>query len=224
MKKYIFLDIDGVLATPESIQEGGWGLVDSCQDNLGKLLEATGAEIVISSSWRKSTLTDTIDYLKSRGFKYCDKVVGTTIRAYQYLDKSSKIHMVIPRGVEIDQWIDTHIHSDNGKNYKHLKVGVDFNYVILDDDNDMLLEQKDNFVQCDSNLGLTSARYISALIILQPIHFTNVYKDTNKIYGIDPVNETLTLETTSNRNISWQRSYGPSWYARVGMWFWPNRK
>ena len=31
----------------------------------------------------------------------------------------------------------------------------DYKYAILDDDSDMLLEQKDHFVQTDNNIGLT---------------------------------------------------------------------
>ena len=74
--------------------------------------------------------------------------------------------MRIPRGVEIKQWIDTNIHSDNMKNWKRKKLGVDYNYVILDDDSDMLLEQKDNFVRTTSEIGLTDDDVKKAILIL----------------------------------------------------------
>lgn len=47
------------------------------------------------------------------------------------------VHLGIPRGVEIKQWIDTHIYSDNGKNWNYKEIGVDFNYVILEDDSEV---------------------------------------------------------------------------------------
>src|ERR1700722_4121287 len=126
MRKIIFLDIDGVLAIPSNMVEGLWALHDECQDNLEYILRHTDAEIVISSSWRHNTLEKTIATFKEKGFRFCDKIVGITIRAYHYIDKESKIHLSIPRGVEIKQWIDTHVHSDNGKEWKRKELGKDY--------------------------------------------------------------------------------------------------
>lgn len=164
--KIIFLDIDGVLATPECLNKGLWGLVESKQELLGKIIETTEAKIVLSSSWRKSNLEDTKAYMLKSGFKFCNQIIGITIRAYQYIDKSSKIHLSIPRGVEIKQWIDTNIQSDNGKNWQRKEYGKDYTFVILDDDSDMLLEQKNNFLKCDSNIGLTQKIADKAILVL----------------------------------------------------------
>lgn len=155
MKKIIFLDIDGVLATPEYLKDGLWALSPLKQELLGKILEATDAEIVLSSSWRLHDVEETKKYMIEKGFLFSDKIVGVTIRAYQWLEKGTGIHLSIPRGVEIKQWIDTNIHSDNGKNWERKKLNVDYTYVIIDDDSDMLLEHKDNFVRTDGNIGLT---------------------------------------------------------------------
>ena len=76
------------------------------------------------------------------------------------------VHLAIPRGVEIKQWIDTHIHSENGKNWNYKDIGVDFNYVILDDDSDMLLEQAEHFVKTDTLLGLSKDDVERAIKIL----------------------------------------------------------
>ena len=65
--------------------------------------------------------------------------------------------------MEIDQWIDIHIHSNNGRNWNKKRLYVDYSYIIVDDDNDMLLEQKDNFVQTDPMIGLTAE--LSVVII-----------------------------------------------------------
>jgi hypothetical protein len=173
MDKYIFLDIDGVLATPESIKDGTWGLVPARQKQFKKLMENTKNQtdwiepkIVLSSSWRKWDLETTREFMKEEGFWYWDKIIGVTIRAYQYLDRTKKIHLSIPRGVEIKQWIDANIHSDNGKNYNKKKVGVDYNYLILDDETDMLLEHKDNFIKTHPTKGLTNEDVKKALLIL----------------------------------------------------------
>jgi hypothetical protein len=166
MKKIIFLDIDGVLATPDYLKDGEWALNPKKQELLGEILNKTNAEIVLSSSWRLHTLEDTKDYMQQEGFLYVDKIIGVTIRAYQYIDKSTKIHLSIPRGVEIQQWIDTHIHSDNGKNFSRKKIGVDYQYVILDDDSDMLYVQRNHFIQTNSTTGLMHNNVIRAVAIL----------------------------------------------------------
>lgn len=162
--RIIFLDIDGVIATPESIIDGYWGLVSARQEQLRKIIDATDAKIVLSSSWRLHNLEETKKYMNEKGFLFCDKIIGITIRAYHYIEKG--VHLSIPRGVEIKQWIDTNIHSNNGKDWNKKQLGIDFQYVILDDDKDMLLEQKDNFVRCISTKGLTSELTKKAIQIL----------------------------------------------------------
>ena len=162
--RFIFLDIDGVIATPKTVEHGMWALTPEKQDLLGMIIEKTGAKIVLSSSWRKHTLESTIEHMKEHGFRFCDEIVGVTIRAYHYIEKG--IHLSIPRGVEIKQWIDTNIHSNNGKDWNRKKLGEDWNYVILDDDSDMLLEHKDNFICCNSMEGLTLEQTHKAIEVL----------------------------------------------------------
>ncbi len=67
-------------------------------------------------------------------------------------DQSQKFH--IPRGVEIDNWINWNTGDE------------EFRYVILDDDSDMLLSQKDNFIQTDSLKGLSKDDVEKAIKIL----------------------------------------------------------
>ncbi len=59
--------------------------------------------------------------------------------------------------------IDT---SVNGKNWNHKEIEVDFNYVILDDDSDMLLEQAEHFVKTDTYLSLSEDDIERAINIL----------------------------------------------------------
>ncbi len=165
MRKIIFLDIDGVLATPACIDESGtWTFTNSCQDNLEFLLKETGAEIVISSSWRMHSLEATVTHFKDKGFRFCDKITGITIRAYHYIEKG--IHLSIPRGVEIKQWLDYNLHSKGGHDFHRLKPGTDFSYVILDDDSDFLLEQGPYFVRCNPTDGLDLSAMNKAISIL----------------------------------------------------------
>ena len=165
--KIIFLDIDGVIST----QKSNYRLDKDACDLLGKIIDATDAKIVISSSWRKNTVEDTKNYFTTIGhlvpflFPYADRIIGVTIRAYAYVIQG--VHLGIPRGVEIKQWIDTHIHSDNGKDWDKKEVGVDFNYVILDDDSDMLLEQAEHFIKTDAYLGLSEEDVERAIKILK---------------------------------------------------------
>lgn len=166
MRKIIFLDVDGVLATPECLDQGEWCLVPSKQLLLKEILDKTGADIVLSSSWRLHTVEETKEYMIQKGFLFSDKIVGVTIRAYQYIDRTHKIHLSIPRGVEIQQWIDTNIHSENGKNFKRKRLQRDYTYVILDDDTDMLYTQRKYFINTDSILGLSSQNVLDAIEIL----------------------------------------------------------
>lgn len=154
MEKYIFLDIDGVLACPDAVKDGEWSICPKRQALLGKILEQTKAKIVLSSSWRKHDLKTTQHYMQANNFLYAEQIVGITIRAYHYIEKG-QIHLSIPRGVEIKQWIDANIHSDGGKNYQRKRVGQDFNYCIIDDDCDMILNQANHFFKTDSEIGLT---------------------------------------------------------------------
>lgn len=170
MRKIIFLDIDGVLATPEYLKDGQWALNPEKQKLFAQVLAETNADIVLSSSWRQNTLEETKTHMDNEGFLFTDKLVGITIRAYQWMERGTGIHLSIPRGVEIKQWIDANIHSDNGKNWNRQKLGKDYTYVILDDEGDMLLEHEDNFVKTDSEIGLTENDIQKAILILTNKH------------------------------------------------------
>lgn len=171
MEKIMFLDIDGVIATNESVIGGQWALVNARQVQLRKIIDATGCKIVLSSSWRKWDLETTRQFMKEEGFWFWDLIIGITIRAYQYLDRTKKIHLSIPRGVEIKQWIDANIHSDNGKNYNRKKLGKDYQYVIIDDETDMLYEHRHNFVNTKTHKGLTAKDAEKAILILNNQYF-----------------------------------------------------
>lgn len=161
--KAVFLDFDGVITTLES----GWNLCPKKMRLLGKILQATDAKIVISSSWRRFSLDETLKFIsggsihsKGNPFPYCDKVVGITDRmyAFSYNDpinerRGKRPNYLIPRGVEIDRWLKVNGHDVE-------------NYVILDDDDDMLYCQRSHFIQTDAYKGLSEDDVKKAIEIL----------------------------------------------------------
>ena len=155
--KIVFLDIDGVLNSELTKDK----LNNQYYELLYKLVEATDCYFVITSSWRCMTLEDTKWELsghiaetnkknKNRASKLqdnpfpqwlIDRIVGITPRMYTFVGNTTRIHFLAPRGVEIEHYVITN--NIKGK------------YVIIDDDNDFLIYQKDKLIITDSKIGLT---------------------------------------------------------------------
>ena len=136
--KIIFLDIDGVLNVYcESRDKFGCTFHSNFVDNLKNIIDNTGAKIVISSSWR----TDGLDIMKDL-WKYRDlpgEVIDVTLHSYDLIRQGKfEFYDDVERGHEIQDWLD-----------KHKEVT---NYVIIDDDNDMLDTQRSNFVRTANNM------------------------------------------------------------------------
>lgn len=125
MNKIIFLDIDGVLNVYcEGRDKYGCLFHKHFEENLKHIIESTNAKIVISSTWRLNGLISLKRMWSDR------KLSGEIIDVTPYLPNSS-------RGEEIQFWLDRNIYS---------------NYVVIDDDNDILDIQKNNFVQTANNI------------------------------------------------------------------------
>lgn len=175
--KIIFLDIDGVINIPpyEFFNK-------DCCKRVQRMCDVTGAKIVVSSSWRTDTVYTTQkvfpDYLQPY-------IVGVTIRGYHELKDKSELE--IERGIEIRHWVDRNMkyswkdnpeydkqyskYDVNGEwiHMESAELGKDYTYVILDDDADMLLEQKDWFIQCDGEKGFTEENLTEGIKILNQI-------------------------------------------------------
>ncbi|KKN16786.1 hypothetical protein LCGC14_0972480 [marine sediment metagenome] len=110
--KIIFLDIDGVLNTVQTLQrcDGFIGMSPILVKRFNKLVKDTGAEVVLSSTWRLA--------------KNWRKVMAKNGLDMKFLDRTVRLNAI--RGEEIQEWLDRH---DVEK------------YVILDDDTDMLPDQ-----------------------------------------------------------------------------------
>lgn len=146
MKKILFLDIDGVLNNEEwfrgCVQRG---VYDPLDPELVQKLNKLDCEVVISSSWGCDN-GQTWKKLRRKGFNL--KVIGYT----EHHEMGSDW---IVRGNSIKKWL-------------HDNMGLtDYQYAILDDDGDMLLEQKDHFVKTDFFTGLTDQDVENVKIILE---------------------------------------------------------
>lgn len=151
--KIIFLDIDGVLNHEqfykERYEKKGSGDIDpKSVANLNSLIENTGAKVVISSTWRHS------------GIDYCRKSLEEVGFVGEIIDITPNLRGEgCLRGNEIHKWI-----KDNeelvGPYYQFTE------YVILDDDSDMLYWQRNNFLLIDRFVGLTMGSVFQATKIL----------------------------------------------------------
>lgn len=128
MKKIIFLDIDGVVNCCNTRQRhrGFIGIDPYMAFIVGKIVLDTGASVVLSSSWR--CFTD--------GRAEVEKQVVKCIDQTPVLNSVGKI-----RGDEIKAWLDKHPEVED--------------YVILDDNSDMLEEQMSHFYKTKWETGIT---------------------------------------------------------------------
>ena len=138
--KVIFLDIDGVLNNTASLVEAVHLLPEKAI-LLQRLITATDAKIVISSTWRVGRTPAQIqEYL------YFIGCWNATV-----VDFTPALPGV--RGHEIQTWLDSGVTNVES-------------YVIIDDDDDMLESQKDNFILTDIRCGFTSRDLAKAIEIL----------------------------------------------------------
>jgi hypothetical protein len=149
--KVIFLDFDGVITIPPK-----WYLQADLIKNVKKIVDETGAKIVVSSSWRMSTIEETIDKMIGRP-KRCprNKMLNWFIDNLYDVTHTYKGL----RGQEIKDWLNEHNDIEN--------------YVIIDDDGDFLDEQLYHFVQTNYEDGLTDAETKRAIKVLNNIFFQN---------------------------------------------------
>lgn len=155
MSKILFLDIDGVLNTErqhdrcvnlgaDQVDNFGYAFDPEAVANLKRIVEHTGADIVISSSWKMWGL-DAMQRLWARR-DLPGKVIGITpnTESDEMLLSIDLDLMDIPaiKGSEIKEWL-----LSNGDQ--------DTRYAIFDDLPDMLPEQESHFVQTDPRIGIT---------------------------------------------------------------------
>lgn len=157
MNKWIFLDIDGVMVTDfkdYNLGKERHNLDKECIHNLNTIVENTDADIIISSTWRfRFNTEDFQQVFFEDGFLYPEKIIDINPR----LTIKQKDYNFIPRGLEIENWI---------RNKTDSYLTTQYKYVIVDDDNDMLLWHKDNFICVDTRKGLKDIIAVKQIIAL----------------------------------------------------------
>lgn len=112
-----------------------------CKERLqwfNDLCKEINAVVVVSSTWRMGKTVEQLQEI----FDYCG---GT----FKVISKTE--HLGFERGIEISKWL-----KDNIKPETHGCHYFDFfKYAIIDDDSDMLLNQRFNFFQTNNYSGLT---------------------------------------------------------------------
>ena len=154
--KIIFLDIDGVLNTPNyAVQaHATWKRTNGrfkSRDQYGDIfdplacacleymVDITGAKVVISSAWRKSGLQVMKSMFKDRGIDI------------DVIDITPEFEFI--RGDEIEAWLAENDYVTN--------------YVILDDDCDFTPDQLDShYVDCSGKYGFDHNAMVKAIKIL----------------------------------------------------------
>lgn len=149
--KIIFLDIDGVLNSIEfwarHIAAGGRGGYDGIDhvavSRLNRLVEASGARVVLSSAWRKGGVESAQQALRAKGATWT-------------------IHATTPVLESGDRFLEIWTYIAHSRGYVT-------NFVILDDELVIDLDVADPWlVQTDRRVGLTDEDVERALAILGP--------------------------------------------------------
>lgn len=154
--KVIFLDIDGVLNSDNYMHELIDKNIHEYENDIYQFIDENAVNIivnlckqydlklVITSSWRHYNLKSTLEWFNKEENKKLHPlipyIIGITPRLFEWHDDGSVDFE--DRGYEIDFWIEEQ------------KEPIE--YVILDDDTDMLESQKDNFIQINHKTGLTN--------------------------------------------------------------------
>ena len=141
MEKIIFLDVDGVLnfwdcwidSIPNVLRgdDKTQKLSLDCINQLNRIIDETGAKIVISSTWRKYKWL--YDFLLSSPIK--GEIIGETPDLLYDVSRKTS------RGLEIKEWLND-------------EYGEPCHFIILDDDDDMD-DLMDHLIQTNYDDGLT---------------------------------------------------------------------
>jgi len=162
MKGICFLDVDGVLNhelfyNPKNYKEVKKQLRKDVKSKkierleyyksqidiekiemFSSMVESLDLGVVLSSTWRKGGSIEELQEM----FDYC----GGTFKLLDVTGSCECRH----RGCEIKQWL-----VDNCEKYFNVMYFDFFDWCAIDDDNDFLLEQANNFFRVDSYCGLT---------------------------------------------------------------------
>lgn len=123
----IFLDVDGVLNCLSrwkelpNVSREGTKLCPELTARLKRLVDATDARIVVSSTWRIAFMAELAGWLHRHGIR--DRVIGRTPSGGSGSTPGGILVSAPERGHEIQMWLDDHPEVQR--------------FVILDDSTDM---------------------------------------------------------------------------------------
>lgn len=145
--KILFLDIDGVMNSKLYFKNSFNPDEDDSRFDVysvylvKKLVEEFSLKIVITSHWRSGMVEKLMSELKRN-----------ELMSFLHKDSFTPILRSAQRGTEIKAWLDSH-------------PGIN-DYIIIDDNENMLEEQKCRFVKTDAFAGLLDENYYDAREIL----------------------------------------------------------
>ena len=162
--KIIFLDVDGVLNAGMRVREGTLGfeiqdwVLPKAVEHLNRITDATGAKLVISSTWR---LGKTLSELKEMFARVgvTGEVISKTERgecSWHHRLGAKECYQG-HRGAEIHDWLTQKVPP--GERVE--------SFVILDDSSDML-PYHDRHVHTDLYIGLSRRKANAAIKLLVP--------------------------------------------------------
>lgn len=159
LRNLLFLDIDGVLNHKTSFKNKESLTVKLPNSNkryekfslkskelLNELILEFDLDIILSSSWRKSFTLEQINQIWKKEKMQSDVKGFTPYLTTRYYNSI----LNIPRGFEIEHWLSNKgFHHCNWSKIEQQRICNISNirqYCILDDDSDMLYNQRNNFV------------------------------------------------------------------------------
>lgn len=156
--KIIFLDIDGVVNNDYtgSYTSDGWCFVDDyLVERVALIVKATGAKIVLSSTWREGWVSN--EYPDDNDISFNELKDKFAEYGMTFIDKTPDLRhgprSYVHRGVEIAAWLEAH---------KHWNIE---SFVILDDWDDMD-ELSDHLVKTLNKNGISEENVKEAIKIL----------------------------------------------------------
>jgi hypothetical protein len=154
--RILFLDIDGVICLDQVFDK-------ACCDRIKRILDATGAKIVISSAWRVGHSLESLRKIIARGYEVSpipvafrenigtldpDSVIGVT----PSINKLPRPGAPFGRGLEISVWLERH-------------PGV-MKYIVLDDEAFDIDPHRGYLVKTNPLIGITDKDVEKAIILL----------------------------------------------------------
>ncbi len=141
-RKYLFLDIDGVLNTGNlSLHDEDDAIFEpKAVENLQYIIDKTHAEIIPTSTWRYDGYDKMYQLWKNRDLP------SVLMDIIPNLFQRKERRPIGFRGLEIDHWLNYGRGSD---------LGTHYSYAIIDDEDDFLEHQLKHVVLTDPMKGIT---------------------------------------------------------------------